>query len=160
MRKFAPAVAIATALLMSAIGVSSQAQQPTPKNPPIAAAKAAPAQSAPTAAAPPVNTDETRGGWRSACLKDVKQFCRSVSGGHDKRACLETNTAKISPACRTSLDDRSDQRQETRRVCRVDLAIHCAEVAGGTAEIQCLRQKAQLLSPPCGDAMKALAGGE
>jgi hypothetical protein len=164
MNVFVSTIALSAAVLVAALSVSGHAQQAVPGSPAAAGAKIGtppPPKAGPVVAPPAVtNTDEQRGGWRSACIKDVKQFCRSVSGGHEKRGCLETNSAKISPGCRTRLDERNDLRQEARRVCRVDLAIHCPETSGGSGELQCLRQKAQQLAPPCSEAMKALASGE
>jgi hypothetical protein len=164
----------ALSLMISAMAWSQQPvpqrgvpwpQQAAPKSAPAATANApaaSPAKAAvapaATAAAVDVDSNESRGGWRTACIKDLKQFCRGASGGHAKRECLETNSAKTSSACRVSLDDRNDLRKEARRICRGDLAKLCPETNGGKDELQCLRQKPAELTGPCDAAMKDLAG--
>jgi len=112
-----------------------------------------------TAQAKPDPADETRGGWRGACRRDVTQFCRAAVGGRAKRQCLDVNLTKVSAPCQAALGERRRQRAEARQTCRADTEKLCKDVVGGSAKLQCLRQKAAEVGPDCAKALAGLAAG-
>jgi hypothetical protein len=104
--------------------------------------------------------NDTRGGWRSACVNDVKQFCRGTSGGPAKRLCLDANLAKLSAPCQGALNDRRAVRSAARRACSKELQSICKDITGTRgAKFQCLQQKVVEASPECAKALANLFPG-
>ena len=117
-------------------------------------AASAAAQQAPPAA----KTDESRGGWRSACAQDLKDLCRRTSGGSAKRLCLNANLSKVSQGCQAALNERRQQRAEALRACGAELQSLCKDVVGSNgAKLQCLHQKTAEATPACAQALSVVS---
>jgi hypothetical protein len=144
---------VGLAMTAALIGSASFVQAQTP-----VARGAAPR----TAAEPrPETPTEGRGGWRTACVIDIKQFCRGSSGGSAKRRCLDAAAAKLSAPCKTAMADRRQVRAETRKACAVEIGSLCGDVKGGGAKLKCLQTKAVVpgaaVGAPCGKGLAKLA---
>jgi hypothetical protein len=138
----------ATACLAGFISIGARAQQPTAEpRPPVAGAGRTGA----------IKSDETRGGWRGGCRRDLAQYCRGASGGRAKRDCLDANANKLSQACQAALVERRQSRAKVRQICRGDLQRLCANVVGGSGEkLRCLADKSAEVGPDCARALVSL----
>ena len=51
-----------------------------------------------------------------SCRAEVKQLCRGIlPGGGRIKKCIEANESKLSPACRTAVQERLEQEDSKRK---------------------------------------------
>ncbi len=56
---------------------------------------------------------QERGHRLAACKTDVDKFCASEPRGHGKvRTCLEANKDKVSPECKTALENAAQSKTQ------------------------------------------------
>ncbi len=86
-----------------------------------------------------------------ACRADAERLCAGIPEGKGRiAACLKTNTAKLSPACKAQLDSVAQKVKDVQAACRDDAANYCAGVKAGEGNIlRCLRENRSLLSSGC-----------
>jgi hypothetical protein len=88
------------------------------------------------------------------CKEDVAALCPNLQpgpGGHAAIArCLEAQQDKLSPQCKTHLDEMRARAEAAKEACKPDVEKFCAGVAeGGGRIMQCLHQHASELSDAC-----------
>lgn len=112
------------------------------------------------------------------CRREFSRFCKDVvKGGAQQVACLQTNAAKLSPDCKTSLADLGDAMPAPAvappppeafrpkaplvmtavigRSCQRDLIKHCRGTGVGDGQkMACLESHADDLTVMCKAAMK------
>lgn len=98
--------AVKSVMPKSAPATPAVTKQPA-SPPPAAATSPAPAPSAPapsqTTEAAPAPTQEQAEAVRVTCRRDYRRLCRGVPQGPEALACLQRNTARLTPNCRTSV---------------------------------------------------------
>lgn len=146
--------------------------------------KTAAAPTAPAVAPALRPTDEQTAAIKFTCSHDVKSFCADAAGGGPEGfACLQRNSEKLSPDCRTSVAaveanaavEETEQPAAaapsgampkapvanavvTLRACRRDLIKHCQDVQpGGGRELACLAAHEKELTVRCKMARQASA---
>ncbi len=91
-------------------GRAPAAATATRATPPAPAATAA----APADAGPPMPTPEQQSAIRFTCRADFRTLCRGVpQGGPEALACLQSNAARLTPGCRTSIAALTDDQAAT-----------------------------------------------
>jgi len=182
-----PAVPAATAPKPPAAPKPVAAAKPATPKPPAAAkpAMAKPAI-APVAAVPAITlTSEQAAAIKFTCSRDVGEHCKGISAGSpESYACLQQNSEKLSPDCRTSVaaveENAADDEDTpgaaatapgpklprapvanaavTLRACKLDLVRHCASVpVGDGRKLACLNDHNAELSIRCRTALKVTA---
>jgi len=187
----APATASAPPPAKPAAPTAAAPKAPAKPNAAAAAKPAAP--KAKTAAAPPpalaapalTPTTEQAAAIKFTCSHDVKSFCADAAGGGPEGfACLQRNSEKLSPDCRTSVaaveeNGAVPNAEEpavaaagvgampkapaanavvTLRACRRDLLTHCKDVQpGGGRELACLAAHENELTVRCKMARRVSA---
>lgn len=163
-----------------------QAQKPAaPPKQPVAAPPKQAIVAPPAAAAAPANeaaptpTPQQLSAIKFTCRRDFATYCRGVpAGGAEAFACLQRNTAKLLPDCKTSLADIGDAAPaaapgavappSTRtpnapvvmtavigRACLRDLLLHCRDIKVGDGQkIACLMERGPKLAVLCKAALK------
>jgi len=185
----APAIVTAkppAATMPAAKPAAKPATAPKPATPPPQQAAVPP--SAPAADAPPPPTAAQMNAIKNTCRGDFSRNCRGVTpGGPEALACLQSNAAKLSPNCKTSLADIADslpaapvaaptaaaptapaaQRPNAPvvmtavigRACMRDLIRRCRDTGVGDGQkIACLQANQADLAPLCKAALKGTAG--
>lgn len=151
------------------------AQPKTPAPPPQ---QAAVPPAAPAADAPPPPTAAQMNAIKNTCRGDFSRNCKGVPlGGPEALACLQSNAARLSPNCKTSLADIADsvppepaaavtQRPNAPvvmtavigRACMRDLVRRCRNTGVGDGQkIACLQANQADLAPLCKAALKGTA---
>jgi hypothetical protein len=88
------------------------------------------------------------------CKDDIAALCPNIqpgAGAHGSVArCLESQQDKLSPQCKTHLDEMKARAEAARQACQPDVEKFCAGVAeGGGRIMQCLHQHASEVSDAC-----------
>jgi hypothetical protein len=155
----------------------------TPSAPPPAAARrpppaAAPPPQAAEAPAMPAPTAAQREAVRVTCRRDYRRHCRGVPQGPEAFACLQSNMARLTPNCRTSIAAIGNpqvtppavqppliSRRKARRLplqvraaiiaaCEPDRLAYCGrERLGRGRIIACLGAHISAVSPNCREAL-------
>jgi cysteine rich repeat protein len=162
-----------------------------PGKPKAAAAAKPAAPKAKTAAVPPpavaapaiTPTPEQAAAIKFTCSHDVKSYCAdAAAGGPEGFACLQRNSEKLSPDCRTSVaaveENAAVEETEqptapaagsmpkapaanavvTLRACKRDIVKHCKDVQpGGGRELACLAAHENDLTVRCKMARRVSA---
>ncbi len=151
-------------------------QAPAPVQAAVTPAPAAPAAPAPEAA--PAPTAAQLKAVSFSCRRDLSNNCRGVPSGAESIACLQRNSGKLAPDCKTSLAAIADTAPlapaapgtppATRapnapvvmtavigRACLRDLTLHCRGTGVGDGQkIACLTARGDKLAPACKVALK------
>jgi hypothetical protein len=140
-----------------------------------APARKAAKSSAAAPAAPRQPTAEQQAAVRTSCRSDFIARCAGVQpGSADALACLQRNSAQLSPACRAAVGvlgtaattspaaaaptapatapamPTAQQQSAIRFTCRRDFAVNCRGVQpGGPEAFACLQRNAAKLSVDC-----------
>jgi malate/lactate dehydrogenase len=90
-----------------------------------------------------------------ACSADIATFCKDVqSGGGRIVKCLNEHSSKLSPACKTYMEEGAKKRKEAQDVCKNDLDRFCKDVKpGGGRIVKCMKAHQNELSPECKEKM-------
>jgi hypothetical protein len=129
---------------------------------------------APAAAQQP--TAAQKGALRSACMSDFMAHCSKVNpNGPGALACLQRNSASLSPRCRSAMSavgggsaatqagaqpPAKAQQNALRSACADDFMAHCSKVnPNGPGALPCLQKNAASLSAKCRTAVSAAGGG-
>ncbi|HEX7503903.1 MAG TPA: cysteine rich repeat-containing protein [Syntrophales bacterium] len=85
---------------------------------------------------------------KGPCADDIAKYCKDVKQGGGRIArCLKENEQQLSPACKSSIEEKS---REARQVCQADAQKFCKDVKTGQGRIvKCLREHEKDLSPEC-----------
>jgi hypothetical protein len=85
---------------------------------------------------------------KGPCADDIAKYCKDVKHGGGRIArCLKENEQQLSPACKSSIEEKS---REARQVCQADAQKFCKDVKTGQGRIvKCLREHEKDLSPEC-----------
>lgn len=100
----------------------------------------------------------------AACQTDLATHCGSVEKGNGGRMqCLRANDSKLTPECRTSLEQarigNKERRQAMRQACDADVTALCTGVERANGGLRkCLTENAAKLSQPCSDAISRAPG--
>lgn len=95
------------------------------------------------------------------CGADIKKFCNGENLGNGRiQACLEKNTAKVSPTCTSTLAtvvSSIAQRQEAQasvfKVCQHDISQYCNGVKGDGNILSCLVETKRVDNRECNQAI-------
>jgi hypothetical protein len=113
---------------------------------------------------------------RSACMNDFMAYCSKVNpNGPGALACLQRNSASLSPRCRSAMSavgsgsaatqagaqqPAKGQQNALRSACSSDFMAHCSKVdPNGPGALPCLQKNAASLSAKCRTALSAAGGG-
>ena len=183
----APALSAPAPAIVTAKPPAASIAPPAPKTA-VPATPAAPRQTAmppappagpPAADTPPQPTAAQMNAIKTTCRSDFSRNCKGVPiGGPEAIACLQSNVAKLSPNCQTSLTDIADtsppaaptgpvtQRPNAPvvmtavigRACLRDLVRRCRDTGAGDGQkIACLQANEAQLAPLCKAALKGTA---
>jgi hypothetical protein len=88
---------------------------------------------------------------RDACREDVRQLCPDVRAGGGKiAACLQSQIDKVSPGCRTAMEEAKQKIRQAVDACRDDMQTFCPDIKPGSARIaRCLKKNVESLTPDC-----------
>lgn len=95
------------------------------------------------------------------CGADIKKHCKGINlGGGRIQSCLEENSAKVAPACTSTLSSvmaSIQQRQEAQRtyikVCQHDMSQYCNGVVGDGHILSCLIETSRVDGRKCDQAI-------
>lgn len=145
---------------------------------PAVATPAAATSTAPAPDAAPAPTAAQLKAISFSCRRDLSANCRGLPNGAESIACLQRNSRKLAPDCKTSLAAIADTAPlapatpgapaATRapnapivmtavigRACLRDLALHCRNTGAGDGQkIACLMARGPKLAPLCKAALK------
>jgi hypothetical protein len=151
-------------------------QQAQPAAKPAVVTSAAATAPAPDAA--PAPTAAQLKAVSFSCRRDLSANCRGLPDGAESIACLQRNSGRLAPDCKTSLaaiadtaplaPAASETAAATRapnapvvmtavigRACLRDLALHCRDTGIGDGQkIACLTARGERLAPLCKAALK------
>ncbi|PZM14604.1 hypothetical protein [Rhizobium tubonense] len=96
-----------------------------------------------------------------SCGEDIKKVCSGLNLGNNAIAdCLQKNSAKVSPACTSTLAGviaSIKQRQAAQiayyTVCRRNMATTCKGVKGDGNMLSCLIKAERMTGPKCTQAI-------
>ncbi len=85
---------------------------------------------------------------KKPCADDTAKYCKDVKQGGGRIArCLKENEQQLSPACKSSIEEKS---REARQVCEADAQKFCKDVKPGQGRIvRCLREHEKELTAEC-----------
>ncbi|MBR1148148.1 cysteine rich repeat-containing protein [Bradyrhizobium sp. AUGA SZCCT0431] len=101
----------------------------------------------------------------SACAKDIKKYCRTVTPGEGRMIyCMQAHEDKISPKCAFELGDAAASVQITADVlkdgviaCKAEIAGVCGKIVPGQGRIAtCLLENKSTASSGCAEAIKKI----
>jgi hypothetical protein len=93
----------------TAVSATISAPAPAAAKRARAAPAPAPAAAMPPAEAPAGPTEQQMSAVKFTCRSDFRAYCHGVpQGGPEALACLQNNSAKLDPDCKTSLEDIGD----------------------------------------------------
>jgi len=87
----------------------------------------------------------------SPCRADVEKLCpdaAATAGG--LQACVRSNEAKLSEACKRQLEKVKGRVGPLLPACRYDITLLCSDVAPGDGRIrECIQAKREQVTPEC-----------
>lgn len=91
------------------------------------------------------------------CGKDIQKLCKGLNLGGGRIAdCLQQNSDKVSPTCKTSLatvfqsiTQREHAQTAYRQVCQRDMSKSCSGIKGDGFVLACLVKKEPRVSKEC-----------
>ena len=85
------------------------------------------------------------------CKEDRQTLCKDVKPGQGRIIkCLKENEAKLSPACKTHLEEKTAEAKENHNKCKEDRKKFCKDVKPGEGRIiKCLKDNEAQLSADC-----------
>jgi hypothetical protein len=87
----------------------------------------------------------------ASCKADIAKFCpQAKPGGGQVAACLKTNAAQLSPACKARVGQIRDALKEVGQACEEDIHFLCDGIQPGGGRIAaCLKKWESEVSPGC-----------
>ena len=88
---------------------------------------------------------------KGACKADVDKFCKGIKPGQGRIwACLKSNEAQLSDACKTQMAQMREHFKEFKAACMADVQKFCQGIPAGKGKIAaCLKSHETELSDSC-----------